>query len=58
MYNAFHHNSWLLTISVFLFQLIVFYIYFTYNVANPFIYAFMNQTFREDLKKFMKKCFR
>ncbi|XP_025083474.1 cholecystokinin receptor type A-like isoform X1 [Pomacea canaliculata] len=39
-------------------QLIVFYIYFTYNVANPFIYAFMNQTFREDLKKFMKKCFR
>ncbi|CAG5122749.1 unnamed protein product [Candidula unifasciata] len=36
--------------------LIGFYVYFVYNVANPFIYAFMNQTFREDLKKMMKVC--
>ncbi|XP_059164328.1 uncharacterized protein LOC131947196 [Physella acuta] len=34
----------------------VFYSYFIYNVANPFIYAFMNQTFREDLKKIIGFC--
>nr|KAG5704408.1 hypothetical protein BaRGS_031114 [Batillaria attramentaria] len=33
----------------------VFYFYFVYNVANPFIYAFMNQSFREDLKKLLKR---
>ncbi|CAL1540558.1 unnamed protein product [Lymnaea stagnalis] len=37
-------------------NLIVFYGYFIYNVANPFIYAFMNQTFREDLKKIISVC--
>ncbi|XP_076451218.1 uncharacterized protein LOC143287158 [Babylonia areolata] len=36
-------------------QLNVFYMYFAYNVANPFIYAFMNQSFREDLKKLLKR---
>ncbi|BFZ23044.1 hypothetical protein BsWGS_26083 [Bradybaena similaris] len=38
------------------FNIIGFYIYFVYNVANPFIYAFMNHTFREDLKKLIKVC--
>lgn len=38
------------------FKIIGFYIYFVYNVANPFIYAFMNHTFREDLKKLIKVC--
>ncbi|KAH9510232.1 hypothetical protein Btru_042512, partial [Bulinus truncatus] len=37
-------------------NLIVFYGYFIYNVANPFIYAFMNQTFRDDLKKIISVC--
>lgn len=37
-------------------KLIVFYGYFIYNVANPFIYAFMNQNFREDLKKIVSVC--
>uniref|UniRef100_A0A2C9LL03 G-protein coupled receptors family 1 profile domain-containing protein n=1 Tax=Biomphalaria glabrata TaxID=6526 RepID=A0A2C9LL03_BIOGL len=37
-------------------NLIVFYSYFIYNVANPFIYAFMNQTFREDLTKIVSVC--
>ncbi|KAL8574074.1 hypothetical protein ACOMHN_064272 [Nucella lapillus] len=36
-------------------QLNVFYMYFIYNVANPFIYAFMNQSFREVLKKLLKR---
>jgi cholecystokinin A receptor/hypocretin (orexin) receptor 2 len=38
-----------------LLQLLVFYMYFVYNVANPFIYAFLNQAFREDLKKLLKR---
>ena len=32
-------------------NLTIFYGYFIYHVANPFIYAFMNQNFRDDLKK-------
>lgn len=36
-------------------QILVFYFYFVYNVVNPFIYAFMNQAFREDLKKLLKR---
>lgn len=39
-------------------NLIAFYAYFIYNVVNPFIYAFMNQTFREDLKKLVNVCCR
>ncbi|GFS24521.1 orexin receptor type 2-like [Elysia marginata] len=34
-------------------NLTVFYGYFIYHVANPFIYAFMNQNFRDDLKKIL-----
>ncbi|XP_035828228.1 muscarinic acetylcholine receptor M3-like [Aplysia californica] len=40
------------------FNMVVFYGYFVYNVANPFIYAFMNQTFREDVKRIIKLCSR
>ncbi|XP_067659677.1 cholecystokinin receptor-like [Haliotis asinina] len=43
--------SWLMAHKLLTFRLVVFYMYFTYNVANPVIYAFMNQTFREDLKR-------
>ena len=32
-------------------NLIVFYLYFANNVANPVIYAFMNKNFRDDLRK-------
>ena len=34
-------------------NLTVFYGYFIYHVTNPFIYAFMNQNFRDDLKKIL-----
>jgi len=37
-------------------NLIVFYGYHLYNVANPFIYAFMNQRFRDDFKNMFKGC--
>ncbi|XP_071109385.1 cholecystokinin receptor type A-like [Haliotis cracherodii] len=43
--------SWLMAHGLLPFNLVVFYMYFTYNVVNPVIYAFMNQTFREDLKR-------
>ncbi|GFO16190.1 orexin receptor type 2 [Plakobranchus ocellatus] len=34
-------------------NLTIFYSYFVYHVTNPFIYAFMNQNFRDDLKKIL-----
>ncbi|KAL4221770.1 hypothetical protein ACF0H5_020024 [Mactra antiquata] len=35
-------------------NMIVFYMYFIYNVANPFIYAFFNQTFQKEMKTVLK----
>ncbi|KAK0063692.1 orexin receptor type 2 [Biomphalaria pfeifferi] len=35
------------------FNLVVFYTYFIYNVANPFIYAFMNHIFKEYMRKML-----
>ena len=32
-------------------NIVVFYMYFANNVANPVIYSFMNKNFREDLRK-------
>lgn len=43
--------SFLMTNKVIPYNLIVFYLYFANNVANPVIYSFMNQLFREDLRK-------
>ncbi|ESO95715.1 hypothetical protein LOTGIDRAFT_160264 [Lottia gigantea] len=48
--------AFLMTLDLIPFNMIVFYMYFSYNVANPIIYAFMNQTFREDLKNITKVC--
>lgn len=42
--------AWLMAHKIVPFSPIVFYMYFMYNVANPIIYAFMNQTFRDDLR--------
>lgn len=42
--------AWLMVIRVIALNPIIFYIYFSYNVVNPIIYAFMNQTFRADLR--------
>ncbi|WAR15107.1 hypothetical protein MAR_005212, partial [Mya arenaria] len=32
----------------------IFYMYFVYHTANPFIYAFVNKSFRDDLRKVIK----
>lgn len=42
--------AWLMALRVIPMNVIVFYLYFTYNVANPVIYAFLNQSFRHHLK--------
>ena len=42
--------AWLMALRVIPMNVIVFYLYFTYNVANPIIYAFLNQSFRNHLK--------
>lgn len=41
--------SWLVALNVLSLNIIVFYMYFIYNVVNPVIYAFLNETFREQL---------
>lgn len=47
--------SWLIGLGAIPMNHILFYIFFLNNVANPFIYAFMNRTFRDDLKQLLKR---
>ncbi|XP_052761158.1 cholecystokinin receptor type A-like [Mya arenaria] len=42
--------AWLMAHQVVPYNMLIFYMYFFYNVANPIIYAFMNKAFRRDLK--------
>ncbi|XP_052760066.1 cholecystokinin receptor type A-like isoform X1 [Mya arenaria] len=42
--------AWLMAHQVIPYNILIFYMYFFYNVANPIIYAFMNKAFRRDLK--------
>lgn len=42
--------AWLMAHHVLSMNVVVFYLYFTYNVANPVIYAFLNQGFRNHLQ--------
>ncbi|KAL4221012.1 hypothetical protein ACF0H5_019275 [Mactra antiquata] len=42
--------AWLMAHQVLPYNMLIFYMYFFYNVANPIIYAFMNKAFRRDLK--------
>ena len=46
--------AWLMATNVIDYNEIIFYMYFVYNTANPFIYAFMNKSFRDDLSRIMK----
>lgn len=49
--------AWLMALGAVIYKQTVFYFYFIYNVVNPIIYAFMNQTFRADLQKVFGTCF-
>ncbi|KAL8623758.1 hypothetical protein ACOMHN_040104 [Nucella lapillus] len=46
--------SWLIALKIIEAPILVFYMYFFYNVVNPIIYAFMNQNFRTELKKIFR----
>ena len=47
----------LMALSVLNFNMVIFYLYFTYNVANPINYAFLNESFRNQLQDLVKcKC--
>ena len=43
--------SFLMALGLITYNVIVFYLYFANNVANPVIYSFMNKNFRDDLRK-------
>lgn len=43
--------AFLMTVNLVPYRMIIFYMYFANNVANPFIYSFMNQNFRENLQR-------
>ena len=43
--------AFLMALQLIPYNLIIFYMYFANNVANPVIYSFMNKNFRDDLKK-------
>lgn len=43
--------AFLMTMSIIPYNAVIFYLYFANNVANPVIYSFMNNNFRQDLKK-------
>lgn len=45
--------AWLMAHNVIHYNIVIFYTYFFYNVANPIIYAFMNETFRRDLREML-----
>ena len=48
--------AWLMALTAVDFKVVIFYMYFVYNVANPIIYAFMNKMFRENLEKLFGSC--
>ncbi|XP_060563762.1 uncharacterized protein LOC132723112 [Ruditapes philippinarum] len=48
--------AWLMAHRWITFYNVIFYMYFVYNVANPVIYAFMNQMFRDNMCKIFNSC--
>ncbi|XP_059177758.1 uncharacterized protein LOC131957075 [Physella acuta] len=49
--------AWLMATRLISYHIIIFYTHFIYNVVNPVIYAFMNQSFRKELKRvFQRDC--
>jgi hypothetical protein len=47
--------AWLMLHTIIPFNATVFYLYFTYNVSNPFVYAFMNPDFRNQMLDIFSK---
>ncbi|RUS81500.1 hypothetical protein EGW08_010728, partial [Elysia chlorotica] len=53
MFIVAYTPGWLMSMRIVPYNKLVFFLYFSYNAANPFIYAFMNHVF----KSFMYKMF-
>ena len=53
MFIVAYTPGWLMSLRIVPYNKLVFFLYFSYNAANPFIYAFMNHVF----KSFMYKMF-
>lgn len=49
--------SWLMAHGILGYNMVVFYMYFIYNVMNPVIYAFMNNSFRDDVRSLYRRVF-
>jgi cholecystokinin A receptor/hypocretin (orexin) receptor 2 len=47
--------AWLMMHTIIPFNATIFYLYFTYNVSNPFVYAFMNPDFRNQMLDIFSK---
>ena len=43
--------AFLMALEILPYNIVIFYMYFANNVANPVIYSFMNKNFRDDLRK-------
>ena len=50
--------AWLMAHDLLTYNMVVFYMYFIYNVGNPVIYAFMNNSFRDDVRMLFKRIFK
>lgn len=50
MYIIAFTPAWMMALGVIDMNVIIYYLYFTYNVANPVIYAFLNNNFRTHLQ--------
>ena len=48
--------AWLMAHELLHYNIIVFYMYYMYNIANPVIYSFMNSSFRTELRTIFSKC--
>ena len=42
--------AWLMAVKALRMNIVIFNLYFIYNVVNPFIYAFLNQNFKAELR--------
>jgi len=47
--------AFLMALNLVPYNMTIFYMYFANNVANPVIYSFMNQKFREDTKRLFSR---
>ncbi|GFO00518.1 orexin receptor type 2-like [Plakobranchus ocellatus] len=53
MFIVAYTPGWMMSRRIVPYNKLVFFLYFSYNVANPFIYAFMNHLFKSFMRKML-----